>query len=84
MLRIKEVLKEKKLSQIELADTLGITTVGLNKIINGNPTIETLIKIANALDVDVRDLIIPSKEGKEIIYIQKDGSYIPVGLVSLS
>lgn len=85
MLRIKEVLKEKKLSQIDLAEKLDITTVGLNKIINGNPTVDTLLKISEALDVDVRELINPSKDddlhpiytkdesGKEIIigYLKK-------------
>lgn len=81
MLRIKEVLKEKRMSQIELAEKLEITTVGLNKIINGNPTVDTLLKIAEALDVDIRDLLSPSKEdGSEPIYRKDDkGNEIIIG-----
>lgn len=74
MLRIKEVLKEKKLSQIDLAEKLDITTVGLNKIINGNPTVDTLLKISEALDVDVRELISPSKEDNSAPIYTKDES----------
>lgn len=81
MLRIKEILKEKKMSQIELADKLDITTVGLNKIINGNPTVDTLLKISEALNVDIRDLLSPSKEnGTEPIYRKDDkGNEIVIG-----
>lgn len=56
MLRIKEVLKTKGITQIELAEKLNISVVGLNKIINGNPTIETLQKIAVILNVEVKYL----------------------------
>ncbi|MCT3817843.1 helix-turn-helix transcriptional regulator [Elizabethkingia anophelis] len=81
MLRIKEVLKEKKLSQIDLAEKLDITTVGLNKIINGNPTVDTLLKISEALDVDVRELISPSKDdNSEPIYTKDEsGKEIIIG-----
>lgn len=56
MIRIKEILKEKRLTQVELAHKLGVTPVGLNKMINGNPTIDTMQRIADALNVEVRDL----------------------------
>lgn len=84
MLRIKEVLKEKKVSQIELAEKLEITTVGINKIINGNPTAETLQKIAEVLDVDIRDLFEPTKESAtEPIYLKRDGDFIEIGSLNL-
>lgn len=84
MLRIKEVLKDKKISQIELAEKLEITTVGLNKIINGNPTAETLLKIAEALDVDIKDLFVSTKEtDKEILYIKREGNYLPIGTINI-
>lgn len=84
MLRIKEVLKEKKVSQIELAEKLDITTVGINKIINGNPTAETLQKIAEVLDVDIRDLFEPTKETvTETIYLKRDGDFIEIGSLNL-
>lgn len=77
MLRIKDIMKAKGFTQTDLANELGISQVALNKAINGNPTIETLTKIANVLDVDVRDLIEPTKNGTEKTLYEKneDGTY---------
>lgn len=55
-LRIKEVLKGKKMQVSELADILGINRVSLSQQLNGNPTIETLQKIADALEVHISEL----------------------------
>lgn len=83
MLRIKEILKEKKLSQIDLAEKLEITTVGLNKIINGNPTAETLLKIAAVLEVDVRELFVSTKDEETTpIYIKENGEYNEIGTIN--
>ncbi len=81
-LRIKEILKEKKLTQIDLAKELGVTKMGVNKLINGNPTVETLQKIATILEVDVKDLFVSTKE-KETIYVEREGKYIPIGEIDL-
>ena len=84
MLRIKEVLKEKNVSQIELAEKLDISKVGINKIVNGNPTAETLQKIAEVLDVDIRDLFEQTKEAPtEPIYLKRDGDFIQIGSLNL-
>ena len=55
-LRVKEICKEKGLSMQELSDRLGIVRDTLTRNINGNPTIETLEKIANALGVSITEL----------------------------
>ena len=47
-LRIKDVIKEKGMTITELADKMGINRVNLSNMVNGNPTVETLNKIANA------------------------------------
>lgn len=57
-IRIKELLKEKGISQKDLADKLGITVVGMSKILNGNPKIDTLEKIASALEVEIWELFV--------------------------
>lgn len=54
--RILELCKEQGINQTELAEKIGLSRVGLSKAINGNPTVETLSKIANALKVDITDL----------------------------
>ncbi|KKB59716.1 helix-turn-helix domain-containing protein [Parabacteroides gordonii] len=55
-LRIKEVIKEKGMTITELADKMGINRVNLSNMVNGNPTVETLNKIALALNVPVTEL----------------------------
>ncbi len=55
-LRIKEVIKERGLTITELADRMGINRVNLSNMVNGNPTVETLNKIADALGVQVTEL----------------------------
>lgn len=57
-IRIKELLKEKGISQKELADKLGITVVGMSKILNGNPKIDTLEKIASTLEIELWELFV--------------------------
>jgi len=56
-LRVKEVCKEKNVLMKDLADKLGINRISLTSAINGNPTIQTLEKIATALGVPVSELI---------------------------
>lgn len=48
-LRIKEVIKERGMTITELADKMGINRVNLSNMVNGNPTVETLNKIADAI-----------------------------------
>lgn len=56
-LKVKEVIKAKGLTMQQVADELGITRDTLTRNINGNPTIETLEKIAKTLSVSVSDLL---------------------------
>lgn len=55
-LRVKEICKVKGVQMQELADRLNISRVTLTRNINGNPTIDTLEKIAEGLNVDVVEL----------------------------
>lgn len=55
-LRIKEIAKEQGLQLIELAEKLGVTYNTFNRNITGNPTVETLQKIADALNVHITEL----------------------------
>ena len=60
--RIKELRKEKGLTQEQLAETVGIEPNNLSRIEKGRnyPTPENLSKIANALNVSVDKLYILS------------------------
>lgn len=66
-LRIKEVIKEQGLTITELAEQMGINRVNLSNMVNGNPTVETLNKIADALGVPITELFEqPKKDGASI------------------
>lgn len=65
-LRVKEIIKNKGLTMQEFADNLGITRDTLTRNINGNPTVDTLDKIAKALSVDITELFTASKNNNSI------------------
>ena len=66
MNRIKEVLEEKGIKQIWLAEKLGKSYNMVNAYAQNRqqPRLEILMDIAEILDVDVKDLIISNKENK--------------------
>lgn len=63
MNRIKEVLENKGISQTELAGRLGKTfnMVNLYAANKVQPHIPVLYQIADILDMDVRELLLPNK-----------------------
>ena len=64
MNRIKEVLKEKGIKQIWLADKLGKSYNMVNGYVQNRqqPRLEVLIEIANILNVNVTKLLIQTKK----------------------
>lgn len=56
--KIKEVIKERGISQKDLCSMIGMSEVGMSKAVNGSATRETLEKVANALQIDVEELIV--------------------------
>ena len=63
MNRIKEVLEEKGIKQTWLAEKLGKSYNMVNGYVQNRqqPRLEVLNEIALILDIDVRELIIPTK-----------------------
>ena len=68
--RILELCKEAGINQTELADKIGLSRAGLSKAINGNPTISTLEKIADALGVPVTELFEKSNTGDIVGFVK--------------
>lgn len=68
-LRIKDLMKKKGLSITDLANKLGINrvslSVGLRK--DANPKLETLLKIANALEVELSELFVKKEDQKPTV-----------------
>lgn len=63
MNRIKEILKEQGRTQIWLSEKIEKSYVVVTNYCNNHtqPSIDVLKKIAKALDVDIRDLLMPTK-----------------------
>lgn len=62
--RIKEVLVIQGKSQVWLAEELGKSTTSITAICNNKsqPHLKDLKRIAEILDVDIRDLLVSTKE----------------------
>lgn len=69
--RLKVVLVEKKKTSKWLAETLGKDPATVSKWCTNSsqPSLETLIEIARILEVDVRELIVPTDTQKIIMTI---------------
>jgi len=63
MNRIKEALKEQGRTQTWLAEKIGKSYVVVTNYCNNNtqPSIQVLTEISQVLDVDVRELLVPTK-----------------------
>lgn len=65
VLRLKEIMKEKGISREELAQKVDVSMTTISNISTEKnyPTIPLLLSIAEALEVDVREMFIPTKGG---------------------
>ena len=56
--RIKDLLKERSMTLCDLAEKIGTTQTSVSRMLseNGNPTYDTLIRIADAMGVEIQDL----------------------------
>jgi DNA-binding XRE family transcriptional regulator len=63
ILRLKEIMALKGISRDDLANKVEVSPTTISNISSEKnlPTIQLLIKIADVLDVDVRELFIPTK-----------------------
>jgi transcriptional regulator with XRE-family HTH domain len=65
MLKIKEVRESKHLTQTEVAERMGIKQSTYAEIESGNPTMESLAKIAEVLEVSPAELIADTRPKQE-------------------
>lgn len=55
--RVKSLLKQKGMTAKELAEKIGISEAALSLSLGGNPTLSRLQEIADALGVEMNELI---------------------------
>jgi len=82
--RIKEILKEKGMTMLQLAEELGIHRTNLFTSLSGNPTLSRLEEIAKILDVKVTDLFKEDegvKEKKLMGFVEFDGEIFRINAV---
>jgi len=61
--KLKEQMVQKGISVPELAGTTGLSSFGIYKLLNGtrpDPGVSTVARIANTLEIDVKDLLQPA------------------------
>lgn len=63
-IRLKELCKQKGITQKELANTLGVTEITLTRVNSGNCSLTLLERIATALNVPIQELFNPTTENK--------------------
>lgn len=72
---IKKIIKEKGLSVQEIAEKMGISRVTLSQHLNGNPTVQILQRIAEAIGVSVKELFDDESGNKLTAFIDYEGEY---------
>lgn len=80
VLRLKDILKDRGESISSFASRVGITQANMSNIVNAksSPTLDTLVRIANALNIGITELF-QKEPSKEIFgYIEYHGKIYKV------
>ena len=64
--------EKKSISKAELAEKMGVHPASLSRALHGNPQLDTIVKIAQALEVSVADLFRTYKDVDGIARIGND------------
>ena len=59
--RIKDIIKKKGMTSIEVAQQMNISRESFSRTINGNPTVSSLQSIADALGCEIGDFFVKSE-----------------------
>ena len=85
-MEIKNIARQKGMRLEDIAKEIGITKGGLSKALNGNPTIGTLRKVAEVLDVPITDFFadeigdVPHPEREPLMRCPRCGQEIKIEL----
>lgn len=81
-LRVKEIVKQKGLTLAKVAEELKIHPVNLSTTLNGNPTLSTLSRIAEVLQVEVTDLIETENKPNVRGFVKVNGEVIELSSIA--
>lgn len=79
-LRIKDLLKEKGMTNIAIAEKVGITRPNMSNIVNGKtkPSLDTLEKIADALNIHISELFEKGTPNDNIVRCPNCGTELEI------
>lgn len=77
-LRIKEVAKQKGMQLKDIAERMSIARESLTRTMNGNPTLDTLIKIADALEVNIIELFPHPTQNSVTGFLEYKGEVVKI------
>lgn len=72
---IDSLLKEKKLSKTDVAKRMGLSRESIYRILSGNPTLDNINKLADAIGVEIKDLFRNECDDKLTALIQHGGDF---------
>jgi transcriptional regulator with XRE-family HTH domain len=81
-LRVKEIVKQKGLTLAKVAEMLDVHPVNLSTTLNGNPTLSTLSRIAEVLQVEVTDLIETENKPNVRGFVKVNGEVIELSSIA--
>ena len=76
-LNIAAALKQRNITKRSLAQRLNVKEPAVTAFINGNPTINSLYAIAEAIDCEVIDLFFPTGEAPALFSEEEDSTLAP-------
>ena len=81
-LKVKDLIRQKGMTMQQFAEMLGVTRDTLTRNINGNPTLETLERIATALNVPITELFSADTNEELTALIQHKGDFYKATTIS--
>lgn len=69
------ILNNRRMQQKDLAEKMGVAPAALSKALTGNPTLDTIRKIAKALDVPIKSLFRDNYDNIGFILIKGKSYY---------
>ena len=72
---LRELRKEKRLTQEQLAERFGVTSRSVSRWETGSnmPDLSILVELADFYDVDIRDIIDGERKGEDMNKVEKEG-----------
>lgn len=76
VLRVREILKRRGMTNGDLAEIMGMHINSIQRMATSTPTVKTVLAMAKALDIDIRDMFYPTKDLNPMEKLEKAAQLI--------